>query len=228
ARGWSDDGWGGGAWASVAVIVAAEPQPGEQGHSRPRRSAETTSQCRGLSRNNGGAPGPLRVHSSPGAPPLFRGVAVCSGARLLQGICDGHFDLGEDLRSEEVAAREGEDGESCIGDVHAALVVLASGGVRAGRVHVVSADDVNFHDDGSFIMPEVVPADEFACRRMSRELGHHARDAVAVELDRAECLGRGLVEFAGQLEGQPCSVEAAYSWGQTGLDRLVVNTVVVH
>src|SRR5699024_3763899 len=66
---------------------------------------------------------------------------------------------------------------------------------------------------GSFIMPEVVPADEFACRRMSRDLGHHARDAVAVELDRAECLGRGLVEFAGQLEGQPCSVEAAYSWG---------------
>src|SRR5699024_10960660 len=62
---------------------------------------------------------------------------------------------------------------------------------------------------------------------MSRDLGRHARDAVAVELDRAECLGRGLVEFAGQLECQPCSAEAAYSWWQTGLDRLMVNTVVM-
>src|SRR5699024_10500814 len=143
-----------------------------------------------------------------------------------EGIGDGQFDLGEDLRWEEVAEREVEDGESCSGEVNAALVVLASGGVRAVRVPVVFADAVDFLDDGSFIEPEVVPSDEFACRRMSRDLGHHARDAVAVELDRAECLGRGLVEFAGQLEGQPCSVEAAYSWGQTGLDRLVVNTVV--
>src|SRR5699024_11890390 len=39
-----DGGWGYGAWASVAVIVAAEPQPGEQGHSRPRRSAEDSAE----------------------------------------------------------------------------------------------------------------------------------------------------------------------------------------
>src|SRR5699024_1363921 len=43
-----------------------------RGQSKQRCSAETTVQCRELSRNNGGAPGPLCVRSGLGAPPLFR------------------------------------------------------------------------------------------------------------------------------------------------------------
>src|SRR5699024_399237 len=170
-RGWGHGGWGHGACGHGACDCDRRATAWRE------RAFETTAQCR----DHGAVPRPRRSAEASaettverrdhcaravglGAPPLFRGAAVCSCARLLQSICDGHFDLGEDLRSEEVAEREVEDGESCIGEVHVALVVLASGGVRAVRVHVVFADAVDFHDDGSFIMPEVVPADEFACR----------------------------------------------------------------
>src|SRR5699024_2412795 len=124
-RGWGHGGWGHGACGHGGCDCDRRATAWRE------RAFETTAQCRGLSRNNGGAPRPLCTRSGLGAPPLFRGAAVCSCARLLQSICDGHFDLGEDLRSEEVAEREVEDGESCIGEVHVALVVL-----EIGRAHV--------------------------------------------------------------------------------------------